>query len=61
LVAAIANKSGLSGRSIGTIDILDRSTFVEVPTPEAENVISALRRIKIRGRKAKVDVATPRR
>jgi ATP-dependent RNA helicase DeaD len=61
LVAAIAGKSGLSGRSIGTIDILDRSTFVEVPTPEADNVISALRRIKIRGRKAKIDVATPRR
>jgi ATP-dependent RNA helicase DeaD len=61
LVAAIASKSGLSGRSIGTIDILDRSTFVEVPTAEADNVISALRRIKIRGRKAKVDVATPRR
>jgi ATP-dependent RNA helicase DeaD len=61
LVAAIASKSGLSGRSIGTIDILDRSTFVEVPTAESDNVISALRRIKIRGRKAKVDVATPRR
>ena len=59
LVGAIANEAGLHGRSIGAIDILDRSAFVEVPAAEAENVIEALRRTKLRGRKVKVEAARP--
>lgn len=61
LVSVIANQCGISGRAIGAIDILDRSSFVEVPAGEADNAIDALRRTRLRGRKARVDVATPRR
>jgi ATP-dependent RNA helicase DeaD len=61
LVAIIARETGLPGKAIGAIDILDRSSFVEVPAREAENAIEALRRTRLRGKKAKVDVATPRR
>lgn len=59
IVGAIANQTHLSGRDIGTIDILDRSAFVEVPTPDEQNVIAALRRSKLRGRKVNVQVARP--
>jgi ATP-dependent RNA helicase DeaD len=59
LVGAIANETGLSGRDIGAIDILDNSAFVEVPAPEAQNVIAALRRTKLRGVKVNVQVARP--
>ncbi len=59
LVGAIANEAGLQGRSIGTIDILDHTAFVEVPKAEAQNVIQALRRTKLRGRKVKVQIARP--
>ncbi|HEX8551892.1 MAG TPA: DEAD/DEAH box helicase [Abditibacteriaceae bacterium] len=61
LVAIIARETGLAGKAIGAIDILDRSSFVEVPAREAENAIEALRRTRLRGKKAKVDIATPRR
>jgi ATP-dependent RNA helicase DeaD len=61
LVAVIAGKCNMSGREIGTIDILDRSTFVEVPSDKTSKVISVLRKEKLRGRKAAVDVATPKR
>ncbi|HEX8835174.1 MAG TPA: DEAD/DEAH box helicase, partial [Abditibacteriaceae bacterium] len=59
LVGAIASKSGLTGRSIGTIDILDRSAFVEIPTSDADRVIEALRRTKLRGRKVTIQAAGP--
>lgn len=59
LVGAIAGETGLSGKSIGAIDILDRTAFVEVPSPEAERVLTALRNTKLRGRKAKVEFARP--
>lgn len=59
LVGAISNEAGLTGRAIGAIDILDRTAFVEVPAPEAANVVAVLRRATIRGRKVKVELAPP--
>jgi ATP-dependent RNA helicase DeaD len=59
LVGAITNEASISGKSIGSIDILDRTAFVEVPTPDVERVITALRRTKLRGRKVKIDIASP--
>ena len=59
LVGAIAGETGMSGQSIGTIDILDRSSFVEVPASQAETVISALRGTMLRGRKVNVQMARP--
>ena len=61
LVATIAGKCNIPGKTIGTIDILDRSSFVEVPSSKSEKVIDVLRRSKLCGKIAKVDVATPRR
>ena len=61
LVGAITNETGLHGKSVGAIDILDRSAFVEVPTSHAEAVILALGRTKLRGRKVNVGLAHPPR
>jgi ATP-dependent RNA helicase DeaD len=61
IVGAIANEAGVPGNAIGIIDIMDRSTFVEVPEAEAARVIDALSRTKLRGKKVYVDVARPRR
>ncbi len=57
LVEAIAGEAGIHPRDIGTINIMDRSTFVEVPAAEAENVIGALRQTPFRGRRIKVQRA----
>ncbi|HZN71356.1 MAG TPA: DEAD/DEAH box helicase [Micromonosporaceae bacterium] len=54
LVGAIAGESGLTGRDIGAIEIADRFSLVEVPESAADNVIAALRRSTIKGKKATV-------
>ncbi len=54
LVGAIANEAGISGRAIGAIEIADRHALVEVPEPVANEVIAALRRTRIKGRKVPV-------
>jgi ATP-dependent RNA helicase DeaD len=64
LVGAIAGESRLAGRDIGAIEIADRFSLVEVPEAAADDVIRALRRSTIKGRKATVrrerDAATKR-
>jgi ATP-dependent RNA helicase DeaD len=54
LVGAIAGESRLSGRDIGTIEIADRFSLVEIPEAAADDVIKALRRTTIKGRKPTV-------
>jgi ATP-dependent RNA helicase DeaD len=54
LVGAIAGESRLSGRDIGAIEIADRFSLVEVPESAADEVIAALKRSTIKGRKANV-------
>jgi ATP-dependent RNA helicase DeaD len=54
VVGAIANEAGVPGSAIGAIEIADDHTLVEVPADAAERVITALRRSKIRGRRAVV-------
>jgi ATP-dependent RNA helicase DeaD len=54
VVGAIAGESTLSGRQIGSIEIADRFTLVEVPESAADEVISALRGTYLKGRKPTV-------
>ena len=61
IVGAIANEAGVPGNAIGAIDIMDRSTFVEVPEADAARVIEALSRTKLRGKRVFVEIARPKR
>lgn len=54
LVGAITGESRLGGRDIGAIEIADRFSLVEVPESAAGEVIAALRRITIKGKKPTV-------
>jgi len=54
LVGAITGESSLSGRDVGTIEISDRFSLVEVPEAAADEVVDALRATLIKGRKATV-------
>ncbi|MCW2681297.1 MAG: DEAD-box ATP-dependent helicase CshA [Frankiales bacterium] len=54
VVGAITGESSLSGRDIGSIEISDRFALVEVPSAAADEVVQALRKTKIKGRKATV-------
>ncbi len=53
IVGAIANEAGIRGSDVGGIDISDRFTTVEVPADAAKQVIAALNRTRIQGRKVK--------
>jgi ATP-dependent RNA helicase DeaD len=54
LVGAIANEAGLAGDRIGSIQIAEGFSLVEVPEAEADRVIAALRRGSIKGRQINV-------
>jgi ATP-dependent RNA helicase DeaD len=54
LVGAIANEAGIAGGLIGAIQITDRFSLVEVPEEVANQVIKALGKSSIRGKKVQV-------
>jgi ATP-dependent RNA helicase DeaD len=54
LVGAIAGESSLRGRDIGSIEIADRFSLVEIPESAADEVIAALRSTTIKGRRPQV-------
>ncbi len=56
LVGAIANETGLSGAEIGAIRISDRHATVEVPSQDAQRVIAALNKTRLKGNRVKVRV-----
>jgi ATP-dependent RNA helicase DeaD len=55
LVGAITAEAGVGSQVIGSIEIGDRSSIVEVPTALATRILFALRATKIRGRKVTVN------
>ncbi|KKK05826.1 DEAD/DEAH box helicase [Micromonospora sp. HK10] len=54
LVGAITGETRVGGRDIGSIEIADRFSLVEVPSALADEVIRGLRGSTIKGRKATV-------
>jgi ATP-dependent RNA helicase DeaD len=58
-VGAIANEADVPGRSIGSIDIFDSYSFVEVPAEDTEKIIEALSSSGIKGKYVNVEVARP--
>ncbi|CCH00710.1 DEAD/DEAH box helicase domain protein [Fibrella aestuarina BUZ 2] len=57
IVGAIAGESGIPGSSIGSIDIFDKHTFVDVPNDVANRVVTAMDGNNIKGRRVNVEVA----
>jgi len=51
LVGAIANEAGIDARGIGTIDIAEEFSLVDVPQDEAQTIIAALRGTTLRGKR----------
>ena len=54
LVGAIAGEAGLESSQIGAIQIADAFSLVEVPEPEADRIITALKHATLRGRKVPI-------
>ena len=56
IVGAIAERTNLSGRDIGKIEIFDDNTTVEVPKDQAEDVLNAMQDCRINGQDVAVSV-----
>ena len=59
IVGAIANEADVPGKAIGSIDIYDRFTFVELPAQYRDRVLQRMARTTIRGRPVEIRLATP--
>ncbi|CAA9545391.1 MAG: DEAD-box ATP-dependent RNA helicase DeaD (CshA) [uncultured Thermomicrobiales bacterium] len=57
VVGAIANEARIPGRAIGAIDILDTSTYVDIPQDLVGQVLTALRRATMKGRPVNAEPA----
>ena len=57
VLGAITGESGISGRMIGSIDMYDKYTFVEVPEDCAGEVLECMKRVKIRGKNVRMELA----
>ncbi len=57
IVGAIAGEVGIPGKLVGTIDIYDKYTFVEVPKQNAKKVLEKMKNIKIKGNKINIEQA----
>jgi len=54
IVGAIANEAGIEGRLIGSVDIFDTFTFVEIPESHADRVIERMDKRMIKGKPVSV-------
>ncbi len=59
IVGAIANEAGVPGKAIGSIEIYDRFTFVEIPAQYRDQVLERMANATIRGRPVQIRIATP--
>lgn len=57
ILGAIAGESGMPGKLVGSIDMFDKYTFVEVPTDRAKEVLIAMDHAKIKGKMVNVEPA----
>ena len=60
ILGAIAGESGIPGRLVGSIDMYDKYTFVEVPKDQADIVMDAMNHVKIKGKSVHVEKANRR-
>ena len=57
ILGALAGESGIPGKVVGTIDMYDKYTFVEVPAEYAREIINSVNNTKIRGKSVAVEPA----
>ena len=60
ILGAIAGESGIPGIMVGSIDMYDKYTFVEVPGENADVVMKAMKHVKIKGKSIHMEAANVR-
>lgn len=57
IVGAIANEAGIEGKMIGSVDIYDSFTFVEIPESQAQRVMERMDKRMIKGKPISIEPA----
>ncbi len=57
IVGAIANEAGIEGRMIGSVDIFDSFTYVEIPESQAQRVLERMDKRVIKGKSISIEKA----
>jgi ATP-dependent RNA helicase DeaD len=57
ILGAIAGETGMPGKLIGSIDMYDKYTFVEVPKEYASEVVQVMKSAKIKGKTINIEPA----
>ena len=57
---AIAGESGIPGKLVGSIDMYDKYTFVEVPREQADEIVRVMKDAKIKGKSVHMEKANRR-
>lgn len=57
ILGAIAGETGMPGKLIGSIDLYDKYTFVEVPREYAEAVLDSMKNVRIKGKTINIEPA----
>ena len=57
ILGAIAGESGMPGKMVGSIDMYDKYTFVEVPREQADVVLQAMKDERIKGKNIHMEKA----
>ncbi|MDO4296015.1 MAG: DEAD/DEAH box helicase [bacterium] len=57
ILGAIAGETGMPGRMVGSIDMYDKYTFVEVPREYSDAVMLAMKHCKIKGKTIQIEKA----
>ena len=61
ILGAVAGESGIPGRLVGSIDMYDGYTFVDVPAEYAEDVLNAMSHARIKGKHIHVEKANSKK
>ncbi|MEY4916698.1 MAG: DEAD-box ATP-dependent helicase CshA [Verrucomicrobiota bacterium] len=56
-VNSVAGETGLPGKVVGTVDVRERHSFVDVAAEHANGIVAKLNRAEIKGQKVKVKLA----
>lgn len=60
VLGAIMNKTSLSKKSVGKIDIYDKFSFVEVSKDDMNEVLTGLQNYRIKGKRMNIEIANPK-
>lgn len=56
-VGSISANCGISGSDIGKVNLLDKFTFVEIPSQYVADILEGMKGKQIKGKDCKVEIA----